>query len=75
MSAQPQAASAGTAPTIRFAPVAEGLLLPEGPVAMADGSILLDRSGARDGHPREHLGRREFGSRARRRPERLGDRP
>jgi gluconolactonase len=36
-----RAAAADTAQTIQFAPVAEGLLLPEGPVAMADGSILL----------------------------------
>jgi gluconolactonase len=36
-----RAAAPITAPTIQFAPVAEGLLLPEGPVAMADGSILL----------------------------------
>src|SRR5271154_7089902 len=36
-----RAAAAVTAPTIQFAPVAEGLLLPEGPVAMADGSVLV----------------------------------
>lgn len=41
MSAQPQAASAGTAPPIQFTSVADGLLLPEGPVALSDGSILL----------------------------------
>jgi gluconolactonase len=41
MSTQPQAASAGTTPPIQFTSVAEGLLLPEGPVALSDGSILL----------------------------------
>jgi gluconolactonase len=33
--------SAEPAATIEFTPVADGLLLPEGPVAMADGSVLL----------------------------------
>jgi gluconolactonase len=34
-------AEAGAVPAIEFTAVAEGLLLPEGPVAMADGSVLL----------------------------------
>jgi gluconolactonase len=41
MSTQPRTASAGTAPPIQFTSVADGLLLPEGPVALSDGSILL----------------------------------
>ena len=40
-----------TTSSIEFTPVAKGLLLPEGPVAMADGSVLLSTSGGLQAGP------------------------
>jgi gluconolactonase len=41
MNVRQSAADPGSTPSVEFVAVAAGLLLPEGPVAMADGSILL----------------------------------